>query len=63
MGQIVFQATLGGQTALVGQNTASSYSLTLPLATDMIMKNGLPSEIAEDPDIRRVYLGDQFRLD
>jgi len=27
------------------------------------MKNGLPSEIAEDPDIRRIYLGDRFRLD
>jgi lipopolysaccharide export system ATP-binding protein len=27
------------------------------------MKHGLPSEIAEDPDIRRVYLGDRFRLD
>ena len=37
MGQIVFQATLGGQTALVGQNTASSYSLTLPLATDTLV--------------------------
>ena len=37
MGQIVFQATLGGQTALVGQNTASSYSLTLPLATDTLI--------------------------
>jgi lipopolysaccharide export system ATP-binding protein len=29
----------------------------------MIMKHGLPSDIAEDPDIRRVYLGDRFRLD
>ncbi len=33
------------------------------LADGMIMKHGLPSEIAEDPDIRRVYLGDRFRLD
>jgi lipopolysaccharide export system ATP-binding protein len=33
------------------------------LADGMIMKNGTPSEIAEDPDIRRVYLGDRFRLD
>ena len=40
MGQIVFQATLGGQTALVGQNTASSYSLTLPLATDTLVGRG-----------------------
>ena len=37
MGQIVFQATLGGQTALVGQNTASSYSLNLPLANDTLV--------------------------
>lgn len=33
------------------------------LADGMIMKHGLPSEIAEDPDIRRIYLGDRFRLD
>ena len=33
------------------------------LADGMIMKEGLPHEIAEDPDIRRVYLGDNFRLD
>lgn len=33
------------------------------LADGMIMKHGLPQEIAEDPDIRRVYLGDKFRLD
>ena len=33
------------------------------LADGMIMKHGLPHEIAEDPDIRRVYLGDRFRLD
>jgi len=33
------------------------------LADGMIMKEGLPHEIADDPDIRRVYLGDRFRLD
>lgn len=33
------------------------------LADGMIMKHGLPHEIAADPDIRRVYLGDNFRLD
>ena len=33
------------------------------LADGMILKTGLPQEIAEDPDIRRVYLGDHFRLD
>jgi lipopolysaccharide export system ATP-binding protein len=33
------------------------------LADGMILKHGLPSEIAEDPDIRRVYLGDRFKLD
>ena len=32
------------------------------LADGMIMKHGLPSEIAEDPDIRRLYLGERFRL-
>ena len=33
------------------------------LADGMIMKHGLPHEIAEDPDIRNVYLGENFRLD
>jgi lipopolysaccharide export system ATP-binding protein len=33
------------------------------LADGMIMKTGLPHEIAQDPDIRRVYLGENFRLD
>lgn len=33
------------------------------LADGMILKHGVPSEIAEDPDIRRVYLGNRFRLD
>ncbi len=33
------------------------------LADGMIMKHGLPSEIADDPDIRKVYLGERFRLD
>jgi lipopolysaccharide export system ATP-binding protein len=33
------------------------------LADGMIMKHGSPSDIAQDPDIRRVYLGDRFRLD
>jgi lipopolysaccharide export system ATP-binding protein len=33
------------------------------LADGMILKEGLPQEIADDPDIRRVYLGDHFRLD
>ncbi len=33
------------------------------LADGMIMKQGLPQEIAGDPDIRRVYLGERFKLD
>ena len=33
------------------------------LADGMIMKHGLPGEIAADPDIRRVYLGERFKLD
>jgi hypothetical protein len=33
MGKIVFSSTLGGQTNVVAQETASTYSLTLPLVT------------------------------
>jgi len=33
------------------------------LADGMIMKHGRPTEIAEDPDVRRMYLGERFRLD
>jgi len=33
------------------------------LADGMIMKHGRPTEIAEDPDIRAIYLGERFRLD
>jgi len=36
MGQLVFQATLGGQVALAGPNTASSYTLSLPTITDTV---------------------------
>ena len=33
------------------------------LADGMIMKHGSPADIAQDPDIRAVYLGERFRLD
>jgi lipopolysaccharide export system ATP-binding protein len=32
------------------------------LADGMIMKHGHPTEVAEDPDIKRIYLGESFRL-
>lgn len=37
MGQLVFQATLGGQVNLVGPNTASTYNLNVPAATDTLV--------------------------
>lgn len=37
MGQLVFQATLGGQTNLVGGNTASTYNLNVPTANDTLV--------------------------
>ena len=36
MGQLVFQAALGGQVALANANTASSFTLTLPNVTDTV---------------------------
>lgn len=36
MGQLVFQATLGGQTNLVGGNTASTYNLNVPTVNDTL---------------------------
>jgi hypothetical protein len=37
MGQLVFQAALGGQVNLVGPNTASTFNLNVPAATDTIV--------------------------
>jgi len=37
MGQLVFQATLGGQTNLIGANTASTYNLNVPAASDTLV--------------------------
>jgi len=37
MGNLVFQAALGGQTNLVGGNSASTYSLNVPLANDTLV--------------------------
>jgi len=37
MGQLVFQAALGGQTNLVGGNSASTYDLNVPLANDTLV--------------------------
>lgn len=37
MGQLVFQAALGGQTNLVGANTASTYNLNVPAASDTLV--------------------------
>jgi len=36
MGQLVFQATLGGQVNLVGPNTASTFNLNVPAVSDTI---------------------------
>jgi hypothetical protein len=36
MGQLVFQAALGGQVNLVGPNTASTFNLNVPAASDTI---------------------------
>lgn len=37
MGQLVFQATLGGQVNLVGPNTASTFNLNVPAASDTLV--------------------------
>jgi len=40
MGQLIFQATLGGQVALVGPNTASSYTLNIPTVNGNLVTTG-----------------------
>ena len=40
MGQLVFQATLGGTTALVGPNTASTNSINIPDASGTLAISG-----------------------
>jgi len=37
MGQLVFQASLGGQVNLVGPNTASTFNLNVPAASDTLV--------------------------
>ena len=40
MGNLVFQAALGGQVALSGPNTASSYTITVPTVTGTMITTG-----------------------
>ena len=40
MGQVVFQATLGGQVALSGPNTASSYTVAVPAVSGTLITTG-----------------------
>jgi hypothetical protein len=40
MGQLVFQATLGGQANLVGPNTASTYNINVPAVNGNIVTTG-----------------------
>lgn len=40
MGQLVFQATLGGQTNLVGANTASTYNINVPAVNGNLVTTG-----------------------
>ena len=40
MGQLVFQATLGGQVNLVGPNTASTYNINVPAVAGNMVTTG-----------------------
>ena len=40
MGQLVFQATLGGQVNLVGPNTASTYNINVPSVSGNMVTTG-----------------------
>ena len=40
MGQLVFQATLGGQVNLVGPNTASTYNINVPTVSGNMVTTG-----------------------
>ena len=40
MGQLVFQATAGGQVALVGPNPSTSFSLNVPAINGTLITSG-----------------------
>jgi hypothetical protein len=40
MGQLTFQATLGGQVNLVGPNTASTYNINVPAVSGNVVTTG-----------------------
>jgi len=55
MGQLVFQATLGGQVALSGPNTASSYTLNLPTVNGNVVSTGDTATVTNTMLATNVY--------
>ena len=55
MGQLVFQATLGGQVALAGPNTASSYTLNLPTVNGNVVSTGDTATVTNTMLATNVY--------
>jgi len=55
MGQLVFQAALGGQVALAGPNTASSYTLNLPTVNGNVVSTGDTATVTNTMLATNVY--------
>jgi hypothetical protein len=55
MGQIVFQATAGGQTALVGPNPSSNFSLNVPAVNGNLVTTGDTSTVTSTMLATNVY--------
>jgi hypothetical protein len=47
MGQLVFQAALGGQVNLAGPNTASTFTATLPAETGTVVTTGGTGQVSQ----------------
>lgn len=49
-------------TVRLATGTPSAFNVSASRASDKGLRGFSPAELLENPDVRRVYLGDSFRL-